>query len=180
VSPAIPDRERWPWGLAEDFSNKGKRAVDKLVFIAPHFQKKKYRKIRLLYRSDFLAVFFCFDFLIRQSIFGIIIDKMIEERFEITKEKDLTGKFIADLVLQILSYVAQCDNIRQRQAEGIAVAKEKGVRFDSPALELPKNFGEIVTQKEQGKISLAEVLKLTGFSQSTYYRRLREWRKQKK
>ena len=79
-----------------------------------------------------------------------------------------------------LAFQIERDNIRQRQAEGIAVAKEKGVRFGSPALELPKNFGEIVTQKEQGKISLAEVLKLTGFSQSTYYRRLGEYRNQKK
>ena len=96
------------------------------------------------------------------------------------KEKDLTGKFIADLVLQILSYVAQCerDIIRQRQAEGIAAAKEKGVRFGPRTRELPDNFDVIVKQREQGKISLDEVIKLTGFSQSTYYRRLAEWRKQ--
>ena len=79
-----------------------------------------------------------------------------------------------------LAFQIERDSIRQRQAEGIAAAKEKGVRFGPIARELPDNFAEIVKQREQGKISSAEVLKLTGFSKSTYYRRLGEWRKQKK
>ena len=61
------------------------------------------------------------------------------------KGRDLTGTFIADLVLQILSYVAQTEreNIRQRQMEGIAAAKRQGVKFGRPALPLPDNFDEI-------------------------------------
>jgi len=78
-----------------------------------------------------------------------------------------------------LAFQIERDSIRQRQAEGIAAAREKGVRFGSPALELPENFDEIVKRREQGKISMAEVLKLTEFSQSTYYRRLGEYRNQK-
>ena len=60
--------------------------------------------------------------------------------------KDLMGTFIADLVLQILSFVAQSEreNIRKRQAEGIAAAKAKGVRFGRPEIAMPDNFGEIV------------------------------------
>lgn len=61
-----------------------------------------------------------------------------------TKSKDLLGTFIADLVLQLLSFVAENEriNIRQRQAEGIAAAKKRGVRFGRPSLELPGNFEE--------------------------------------
>ena len=57
----------------------------------------------------------------------------------------ITGKFIADLVLQILSYVAQVEreNIKQRQAEGIRIAKEKGVQLGRPPLPIPKEFDEI-------------------------------------
>lgn len=61
------------------------------------------------------------------------------------KDKDLTGTFIADLVLQILSYVAQTEreNIKQRQKEGITAAKAKGVRFGRPAKDVPEDFFEI-------------------------------------
>lgn len=60
--------------------------------------------------------------------------------------KDLMGTFIADLVLQILSFVAQNEreNIRKRQAQGIAVAKVKGIKFGRPEIALPENFGELV------------------------------------
>ena len=97
------------------------------------------------------------------------------------KEKDLTGKLIADLVLQILSYVAQNEreSIRQRQAEGIAAAKARGVHFGPPAKKPPANFGEIVKLREQGRITFRDALNQTGLSQSTYYRRLRECQKQK-
>ena len=59
-----------------------------------------------------------------------------------TKSKDLLGTFIADLVLQLLSFVAENEriNIRQRQAEGIAAAKKRGVKFGRPPLEMPKNY----------------------------------------
>ena len=58
---------------------------------------------------------------------------------------NLMGTFIADLVLQILSFVAQNEreNIRKRQAQGIAVAKAKGVKFDRPEIVLPENFGDL-------------------------------------
>jgi len=92
--------------------------------------------------------------------------------------KDLMGTFIADLVLQILSFVAQNEreNIRKRQSEGIAAAKARGVRFGRPIKKPPENFGLLVKDWERGKLRLAEVLKKSGLKEATFYRRLREYR----
>lgn len=92
--------------------------------------------------------------------------------------KDLMGTFIADLVLQILSFVAQSEreNIKKRQAEGIAAAKAKDVRFGRPEKNVPDNFGSRIKQWEQKKLPLPEVLKLCNMSEATFYRRLREHR----
>ena len=92
--------------------------------------------------------------------------------------KDLMGTFIADLVLQILSFVAQNEreNIKKRQAEGIAAAKAKGVRFGRPEKDVPDNFDTIIKLWEQKKLPLSEVLKQCNMSEATFYRRLREYR----
>ena len=93
--------------------------------------------------------------------------------------KDLMGTFIADLVLQILSFVAQteCENIKKRQAEGIAAAREKGVKFGRPEIAVPADFGQIVGKWEKRQLSFQEVLKRCGMSEATFYRRLREYRR---
>ena len=92
--------------------------------------------------------------------------------------KDLMGTFMADLVLQILSFVAQNEreNIKKRQAQGIAAAKAKGVKFGRPELPMPDNFGAHLSKWEKGQITISEVLKLTGFSKSTFYRKVREYK----
>lgn len=92
--------------------------------------------------------------------------------------KDLMGTFIADLVLQILSFVAQNerDNIRKRQAQGIAAAKAKGVRFGRPELPIPADFSKIIAEWEKGNISIKEALIQSKMSESTFYRRVREYR----
>lgn len=92
--------------------------------------------------------------------------------------KDLMGIFVADLVLQILSFVAQNEreNIRKRQAQGIAAAKAKGVKFGRQEKKVPNNFGKLVSDWEEKKISLTEVLKQCDMSEATFYRRLREYR----
>ena len=92
--------------------------------------------------------------------------------------KDLMGTFIADLVLQILSFVAQSEreNIKKRQAQGIAAAKAKGVRFGRPEKDIPDNFAKIIKEWEQKRLSFTEVLKLCNMSEATFYRRLREYR----
>ena len=90
--------------------------------------------------------------------------------------KDLMGAFIADLVLQILSFVAQNEreNIKKRQAQGIAAAKAKGVKFGRPETPTPENFGKIVSLWEHKKLSLPEVLKTCNMSEATFYRKRRE------
>ncbi len=92
--------------------------------------------------------------------------------------KDLMGTFLSDIVLQVLSFVAENErtNIRQRQAEGIAAAKAKGVKFGRPEKKVPDDFGEIVKAWGQKKMPLAEVLRQCGMSEATFYRRLREHR----
>lgn len=92
--------------------------------------------------------------------------------------KDLMGTFIADLVLQILSFVAQSEreNIKKRQAEGIAAAKARGVRFGRPEKTAPDDFGRIVRAWEQKKMSFTDVLEKCNMSGATFYRRLREYR----
>jgi len=90
--------------------------------------------------------------------------------------KDLLGTFIADIVLQILSFVAESerDNIRKRQAQGISAAKAKGVRFGRPEAEIPENFALLVNRWRNKRMSLEELLKVCKISKSTFYRRLRE------
>ena len=90
--------------------------------------------------------------------------------------KDLMGTFIADLVLQILSFVAQNEreNIRLRQAQGIAAARLRGVKFGRPKKVLPDNFDEMVINWREKKISLPEVLIICGISEATFYRRISE------
>lgn len=92
--------------------------------------------------------------------------------------KDLMGTFIADLVLQILSFVAQSEreNIRKRQAQGIAAAKARGVKFGRPAKTVPDDFGEIVMQWERKMLPFSGALKRCNMSEATFYRRLREYR----
>lgn len=92
--------------------------------------------------------------------------------------KDLMGTFIADLVLQILSFVAQNEreDIRKRQAQGIAVAKAQGVKFGRPEIMLPENFGELVREWEKKRLPLSEVLNVCKMSEATFYRKLSEYR----
>ncbi len=92
--------------------------------------------------------------------------------------KDLMGTFIADLVLQILSFVAQNEreNIRKRQEEGIAAAKARGVRFGPLPLKVPENFPKIVDDWECHNITAKQAMALCGMSEATFYRRLRDYR----
>lgn len=89
--------------------------------------------------------------------------------------KDLMGTFIADLVLQILSFVAQNEreNIHKRQAEGICAAKARGVRFGRPPVPTPPDFSLLVHSWEAGQLPLSEILCHCGMSESTFYRRRR-------
>ena len=109
---------------------------------------------------------------------GIDICVLYMPLLDTRRGKDLMGTFIADLVLQILCFVAQNEreNIRKRQAEGIAAAKEKGIKFGRPLKKVPDNFGDIVQTWENKNMNFEEVLKQCDMSQATFYRRLREYR----
>ncbi len=92
--------------------------------------------------------------------------------------KDLMGTFIADLVLQILSFVAENEreNIKKRQAQGIAAAKLKGVKFGRPECALPPNFKTTVKKWEAGYITTENAAENSGMSKSTFYRKIREYK----
>ena len=95
-----------------------------------------------------------------------------------TRQRDagLTGLFISNLVLQILSYVAQteCDNIRRRQAEGIAAAKARGVAFGRHAIEIPPNFRSRAEELAQKGLKNTEIAAEFGISRSLYYNWLKQ------
>ena len=142
------------------------------------FERTQYRKlIRKLKDGDTLVV---------KSIdrLGRNYDEILEQWRLITKEKraatvvldmplldtrqsrDLTGMLIADIVLQLLSYIAQTERefIRQRQAEGIAAAKARGVRFGRKPMQRPENFRVLRQKWERGEISARQAatqLKIT-------------------
>lgn len=90
--------------------------------------------------------------------------------------KDLLGTFISDLVLQILSFVAESEreSIRTRQAEGIAAAKARGVRFGRPKKPLPDGFRAAAEQCRAGELTLAEAAGKLGMSTSTFWRSLQD------
>lgn len=110
-----------------------------------------------------------------QAIDVVVLDMPL---LDTRANKDLVGTLIADIVLQLLSYVAQTEReyIKQRQREGIDAAKARGVKMGRPIKKVPENFEKLVVQWENKKISLERVLKICNMSEATFYRRLREYR----
>ena len=91
--------------------------------------------------------------------------------------KDLLGTFISDVVLQILSFVAQNEreNIHTRQAEGIAEAKAKGVKFGRPEMPLPDNFHEVRKAWRDKKLTLQQAADACEMPKSTFFSKARRW-----
>lgn len=136
------------------------------------------------------------DTLVIKSIdrLGRNYDEILEQWRIITKEKqaaivvldmplldtkqnrDLTGTLIADIVLQLLSYVAQTERefIRQRQAEGIAAAKARGVKFGRQAMERPSGYEAIKNQWQRSELSARAAAKQLGITHGTFLRWVRE------
>ena len=154
------------------------------------FQRPQYKKmVRELRKNDLLYI---------KSIdrLGRNYSEILEQWRILTKErgidivvlemplldtrrgKDLMGTFLSDIVLQVLSFVAENErsNIKQRQAEGIAAAKARGVQFGRPKIEMPDNFMQLVSQWENKKIRLSYVLEVCQISKATFYRRLNQCR----
>ncbi len=94
--------------------------------------------------------------------------------------KDLLGTFIADLVLQILSFVSENekDNIKRRQAQGIAAAKERGVKFGRPSLPVPDGFDVVLRQWKNKEITLKEASLLCNMPKGTFYDKARKYLKE--
>ena len=156
--------------------------TDEVIFIdkqsGKNFNRENYQLLKSKLKKD--------DLLIIKSIdrLGRNYDMIIHEWSEITKtiesniyvidfplldtrveEKNLIGKFISDIVLQVLSFVAQNEreNIKMRQAEGIKIAKANGIHMGRPKYKLPNNFEEIVSKfhnKEINHIYAAEILNM--------------------
>lgn len=153
------------------------------------FNRKKYKKLmKKLKEGDELYI---------KSIdrLGRNYDEIIKEWNTITKEKnadivvldfplldtrtkvnDLTGKFIADIVLQILSYVAQVEreNTHQRQMEGIQEAKKRGVKFGRSKIVIPKEFYNLAEKYIKNQTSLRKASKVLGVSHTTFSKWLKE------
>ena len=153
------------------------------------FERTQYRRLmRKLKNGDTLVV---------KSIdrLGRNYEEILEQWRVITKEKrtaivvldmplldtrqnrDLTGTLIADIVLQLLSYVAQLERefIHQRQAEGIAAAKAQGVRFGREPLPVPAEFPEVLERWRRGRINSRTAGALLGVSQTTFLKWCRAW-----
>ena len=164
--------EMHKFGLTDEFINIDKQSGKD--FDRPNYQimKSKLKKDDLLIIKSIDRLGRNYEMIIKEwsDITKIIeadicvIDfPLLDTRSENT---NLVGKFISDIVLQVLSFVAQNEreNIRQRQAEGIRIAKEKGVHMGRPKYKLPNNFTEIVVRyhnKELTHIEAAEILNMT-------------------
>lgn len=166
---------------------------DKYIYIdresGKDFDRTKYQKLIKKLKKD--------DLLIIKSIdrLGRNYHMILEEWSRITKTigadikvldmplldtriegKNLVGKFISDIVLQVLSFVAENErtNIKQRQAEGIRIAKEKGVKFGRPKAVLPPNTNEILDKYINKELNNIEAAKLIGISRGTFFRLVKE------
>jgi DNA invertase Pin-like site-specific DNA recombinase len=91
-------------------------------------------------------------------------------------DDELMGKFVSDVVLNVLSFVAENErkNIKQRQKEGIAIAKAKGVKFGRPSIPYPENFDSVINDWREGKIAAVEAMKLLKVKKTTFYKMTRK------
>jgi len=154
-------------------------------FNRPNYQKllKRLEQGDLLYVDDikrlgrnYVEILENWRVLTKEKKVDIVVLKM--KLLDTRISKDLLGTFIADIVLQILSFVAENEriDIRRQQAEGIASAKAKGVRFGRPPKTPPDNFGDLVQKWEQKQITLDKVLLLCDMKETSFYKYLRGYR----
>lgn len=146
------------------------------------FNRPKYKRLLKRLRTDDLLYIKSIDRLGRnyeeiQNQWRILTkDKKVDivvldmPLLDTRRGKDLMGTFLSDIVLQVLSFVAENErsNIKQRQAEGIAAAKARGVRFGRPPATLPENFHQVYQQWKSGKITGLEAAKMCGMPMSTF------------
>lgn len=170
---------------------------DKFIYIdkqsGKDFDRYNYQKLKKKLKKD--------DLLIIKSIdrLGRNYDMIINEWADITKNieadiyvidfplldtrvegRNLIGKFISDIVLQVLSFVAQNEreNIRQRQAEGIRIAKMKGIHMGRPKYVLPHNFEEIAKMYYRKEITNVQAAKILKMSRGTFFKYAKQYKNQ--
>lgn len=192
VSSIDQNEDRQMVEMAQCKVPKGNIYVDKQS--GKDFERPQYKKMIKKLKSGDLLYILCIDRLGRNyedvqkqwriltKEIGVDICVIDMPLLDTRNGKDLMGTFIADLVLQILSFVAQSEreNIKKRQAQGIAAAKSNGVKFGRPEKEMPKDFKEVVKQWENKTISTDTALKICGFGKSTFYRRRMELKSHQK
>ena len=112
------------------------------------------------------------------KVIGVDIVVLDMPLLDTRRGKDLLGTFLSDIVLQVLSFVSENERnmIRQRQAEGIAAAKARGVKFGRPVLPLPENFDEAYVEWISRRLNLADAAALCGMAISTFYNKARKRR----
>lgn len=167
---------------------------NKSIFIdkqsGKNFDRNEYQKLKNMLKSGDLLIIKSIDRLGRN--YDMIIDEwrtlvnilnvdiqvldmpLLDTRAE---GRNLIGKFISDIVLQILSFVAENerDNIKLRQAEGIKIAKEKGKHLGRPRIILPNNFQEIANKYKNKEITLTEALSSLNMNRSSFYKNLKSF-----
>lgn len=170
---------------------------DKNIYIdkesGKDFDRTNYKKLIKKLKKDDLLIIKSIDRLGRN--YHMILDewaritKNIEADIKVLdmplldtriKNGNLVGKFISDIVLQVLSFVAENErnNIKERQAEGIRIAKEKGVRFGRPKISTPSNTNEILDQYINHEITNIKAAKLIEVSRGTFFRLVKERKQQ--
>ena len=146
------------------------------------FDRPQYRKlIRRLKRDDLLYIKSIdrlgrdyteiqdqWRLITRKGVDIVVLDMPL---LDTRRGKDLVGTFLSDVVLQVLSFVAEneWENIHRRQAEGIAAAKERGVHLGRPVNPVPENFKEITRLWQQKELSIKKAAALCGMPNSTFY-----------
>ena len=185
VSSADQNEDRQLVVMDENNVPKGNVYIDKQS--GKNFERPQYKKLVKKLKAGDLLYILSIDRLGRNyeeiqkqwrmltKDIGIDICVIDMPLLDTRNGKDLMGTFIADLVLQILSFVAQNEreNIKKRQAQGIAAAKAKGVKFGRPKAKLPENFDEIVKKWRKKDISIKTAIMLSGLSEKTFYRNAR-------
>ena len=169
---------------------------DKFIFIdkesGKDFDRTNYQKLIKKLKKDDLLIIKSIDRLGRN--YHMIIDEWTKITKTIgadilvidmplldtrTKGENLVGKFISDIVLQVLSFVAENErvNIKQRQAEGIRIAKERGVKFGRPKIILSESMIKILDKYINKELNNIEATKLIGLSHGTFFRLIKERKK---
>ena len=186
VSSAEQNEDRQVLALASKQIAAGNIFMDKQS--GKDFERPQYKKMVRRFRPGDLLYVLSIDRLGRNyeeiqqqwriltKEIGIDICVLDMPLLDTRNGKDLIGTFIADLVLQILSFVAQSEreNIKKRQEQGIEAAKKRGVRFGRPEKQPPHDFEHVVMSWKKQEITISEALEICQMSRSTFYRKMKQ------